>query len=219
MVPGDVRTRAQSKPAFLPLDRPDGLAGEQIDFVSWIEGFRSEPQLVETALGGEVGFGEGRPLIRRHRLVTDQDDTAVKSLLAQRRGRLKAGLPGAEDGGDRIGHHTCVSGRWTTRPSNSGVTTSWQLSRLFGRRSLAVNSSIAFSSSDWFGVRLSCSSSTYTWQVAHIISPPHSATMPSTPLRIAARITLVPTGTSSTVRVPLECTYVIWGIVFLSVGY
>ena len=48
-----------------------------------IERLRPEPQLVETALPREIGFGEGRALVGRNRLVADQHDAAGEAILAQ----------------------------------------------------------------------------------------------------------------------------------------
>ena len=62
--------------------------------------------------GCEPGIAGEQPA--RHDMVgrlvdrfnADQHDPAVESLLAQRRGCLKAGLSGAEDGCDRTRHQT-----------------------------------------------------------------------------------------------------------------
>src|SRR5260221_14744800 len=75
-----------------------------------------------------------------------------------------------------------VSGRWTTRPSISGETTSWQLSRLLGLRGLAVPSSIASSSGCIGGVPAHLSPCPYTRHGAPPDEPPRSATMTPDPL-------------------------------------
>src|ERR1700674_5114942 len=49
-------------------------------------------------------------------------------------------------------------------------------------------------------------------QVAHEHAPPHSATMPVTPLRIAVSITVDPTSASTVCLVPSCSMKVIWGI-------
>ena len=58
---------------------------------------------------------------------------------------------------------------------------SWQLRRLPAARGAAVISSIASSSAEGGGSRASHAGGTMTWQVAQVIVPPQSATMPSTP--------------------------------------
>src|SRR6266852_1993913 len=49
-------------------------------------------------------------------------------------------------------------------------------------------------------------------QVAHEHAPPHSATMPVTPLRIAVSITVDPISASTVCLVPSCSMKVIWGI-------
>ena len=63
MVPRDRAAGGQSKLACRSIDRGYGFAGQQLDFLLGIKRVRSEPQLVETAVAGEVGFGEGRALV------------------------------------------------------------------------------------------------------------------------------------------------------------
>src|SRR5476649_363045 len=95
-------------------------------------------------------------LIGQVRLVADQHHLAVETVLAQRGGKLKPGMPGTDDD-DAVRrqqarrHYVCVSGVSTTSPSISGVITSWHESRLLGRRGLAVPSSIASSPSSISG--------------------------------------------------------------------
>ncbi len=93
------------------VDRHDRLAGDQIDLLLLVEEFGPQQQFVEPAFTREVGFRQWRALVGQPRLVTDQHDAAGKTLRAQRRGRLETGRAGADDGDDRIGHQTCVSGR------------------------------------------------------------------------------------------------------------
>ena len=77
-------------------------------------------------------------------LVSNQRDGLRISFETERSSSLKAGLPCADDDHST---HCCVGGVLTIRPSNSLVTRSWQLRRLFESRGEAVESSIAFSSS------------------------------------------------------------------------
>ena len=83
MVPGQLAARGQSQPAFGPVDRGHGLAGQDLDLMLGVEGLRPEPELVEAAVAGEVGFRKRRALIGRNRLVADHYDPAGKALLAQ----------------------------------------------------------------------------------------------------------------------------------------
>ncbi len=79
----------------------------------------------------------------------------------------------------------------------------WQLRRLLGLRSAAVAPSISSCSSPMGSSLSRNAGSTYTWQVAHNIAPPHSATMPSMPFLTAFSMTVVPTGTSIVVVSPV----------------
>ena len=111
LVAGDLAARAQSQPAALPVDLGHGLAGDELDPLFFVERSRAQPQFVEAAVAGEIGFRQGRALIGQRRLVADQQDPAGEPLLAQRRRGLETGLAGADDGDDRVTHQTCVSGR------------------------------------------------------------------------------------------------------------
>src|ERR1700730_13074665 len=150
-------------------------------------------------------FRKRRPLIRNLRLFANQGNRFLVALCAQQSRGLNPGLSGAND--DRaFCHYRCLLGKRTIRPSSSSVTLIWQLRRLVGRRSSAEISSTASSVSCAGGRRSKNFSSTKTWHVEHMQTPPHSATMPSMPFFSAAAITVVPTGTSTSRASPLEET-------------
>ena len=56
IVPRQLAPRGQQQPAFGPVDRGYGFARQEVDLMLGVEGLRPEPQLVEVALAGEVGF-------------------------------------------------------------------------------------------------------------------------------------------------------------------
>src|SRR3569623_1804754 len=79
----------------------------------------------------------------------------------------------------------------TFRPSRSGVNGIWQPSRDHSSRSL-LESSRSSSSSLSGGSLGKNSGSTWTWQVAQLQQPPHSASSSSKPLSRIASITVRP---------------------------
>ena len=124
MVASHLAAGGQSQAPPGTVYRGDGFAGNQIDLLLLVKRFGPQPKLIQAAFAGEIGFRQGRALIRQYRLVADQHDATAETLLPQRRRRLKTGLAGADDRNDLSGHQTCVSGRYTMSPSISGVTTS-----------------------------------------------------------------------------------------------
>ena len=86
--------------------------------------FWTEPQRLEADFAEQVGFGQRGALVRHARFVTDERDLPIKPVLTERSRRLKTGLACPDDPDAPNRHQTWRSGRLTTKPSKSGVTTS-----------------------------------------------------------------------------------------------
>ena len=78
------RGEAQLLCGAVDLDGP--RIGQVIDPVVAVESLRPHQQQIEADLAVEVILGEGRSLIRQHRLIAEQHDAAVEAGLAQRGG-------------------------------------------------------------------------------------------------------------------------------------
>ena len=76
MVAVDLATRGQLQAAPAPVDRGDTLAGDEVDPMGFVKRLRPQPQIVEPAVAGEIGFRQGRALVGQGRLVADQQDAA-----------------------------------------------------------------------------------------------------------------------------------------------
>ena len=61
------------------------------------ERFGPQRQAVDVHLAFEKRFRQRRPLIGKLRLVGEEHDRLLKSVLAQARGGLNAGMAGADD--------------------------------------------------------------------------------------------------------------------------
>ncbi len=83
MVAGDLAAGSQSQTTPGPVDRRHGFAGDEVDLLLLVERLGPQQQLVEAAFAGEIGFRQGRALIRQPRLVADQHDMAGETLLPQ----------------------------------------------------------------------------------------------------------------------------------------
>ncbi len=82
--------------------------GEIVDPVVAVERLRAHQQEVEADLTVKIILRQGRPLIRQHRLLAEQDYGAVEPALAQRGRQLKPGMPGADNDHPFLRHYRTI---------------------------------------------------------------------------------------------------------------
>ena len=85
------------------IDRRDHAVGMELDAGGRERVGLGEGEVVRRALAGEVGLGQGRPLVGWAGLGAEQDDRAVMALLAQDQRGAAAGLTGTDD------HHRLIA--------------------------------------------------------------------------------------------------------------
>src|SRR5258708_11077240 len=88
----------------------DGAIGNQLDVLLAIEFVGAEHQAIRAARALEIGFGQGRTLIRQMRLIVDQADALAIAMLSQRGPELETRVTGADDQ-DRSLRHCLTPGR------------------------------------------------------------------------------------------------------------
>ena len=86
------------------IDRHHALPTQQRNVPIRPEAGGPDQDALERLFGREILLGERGPLVRRRRIVADDRDRAVESLLSQRNRRLRTTMPRADDD-DLVGHH------------------------------------------------------------------------------------------------------------------
>ena len=76
MVAVDLAARGQLQATPAPVDRGNTLAGDEVDPMCFVKCLRPQPQFVEPAVAGKIGFRQRRALVGQDRLVADQQDAA-----------------------------------------------------------------------------------------------------------------------------------------------
>ena len=92
----ELLARFQDDPVGGGVDRGDRL-GEPLDFVLLVPLGRSHEPAIELLLGPEIGLGQRGSAEGHSRFAADQDDPALKPLVAKRGHRVAAGEAGADD--------------------------------------------------------------------------------------------------------------------------
>src|SRR5206468_120938 len=106
----------------------------QADSFIAVEGGRTQFRRFDLLAAGHESLGKRRALIREMRLVSDDGDRFFVAFRAKRDGRLETRLSSPHDNHAArhfTGHrsHCWVGGVWTIKPSNSSLTSIWQLKR------------------------------------------------------------------------------------------
>ena len=205
VVVGECLAIAQAHAMCGAIDGLDAHGRQHLQAQALIEGRGPQKQPFDGDGALEECLGQRRALVGQAGLIAHHRDGSFMPGFAQRGRELEAALPGADDDG-AVGHQTCRSGMCTISWSTPGASASWQPNRLCSRRSPAALASISSSTSLMGGRKPIEAGSTYTWQVAHMAEPPHSATMPGMPWPTAVIMSVAPGLAGTASREPSGCT-------------